>query len=590
MAAPRVNENHTWKSDDAFSDHLELLAAMGHHFAASRDIDKTLEHALVRITEYLDAESGALFMLDDEGKTLTCTSCYGATQITGFRLPSDQGIVGRAVQNNAGEIVRDVSTDPNFFPGVDRRTGYTTKSILCAPISIHDRRMGAIELINKKGSDPRFTADDLHMLETMASSAGLAILNARMSEALVEKERFERELELAAEIQRSLLPERRDDGFPIQGASIPARLVSGDFYDFFTLPDGRISFNLGDVSGKGMNAALLMAKTASLYRCLGKTLHHPGELLARINAEIHETATRGMFVTMIGGIYDPATGRVRLANAGHEPPLLHRRDGGFVAFPADAPPLGILSPSESSDAFPETELNLDGGTLYVFTDGVTEGYLKGGGTLGVEGFEAAIREHAKVPLARRLDSVTGLFGGAGGTLRDDVTMLGVDDAAPAKARSAVSGSPPPPAKEAAKESAKEEELVRLEVSARPDRLKLVRRAVSEAVALCGCGETLARDLVIGVDEACQNVIRHAYGGDPEGEMIVEIRRKGDELIILLRDFAPPVDVDKIRPRDLDDLRPGGLGTHLIDQVMDEVAFLPPPPGGGNLLRMVKRIS
>ncbi len=589
MAGPRVNEKHTWESDDAFSDHLELLAAMGQDFAASRDIDKTLEHALVRITEYLDAESGALFMLDDEGATLTCTSCHGETQITGFRLPSNQGVVGRTVQNNAGEIVRDASTDPSFFPGVDRKTGHTTKSIVCAPISIHDRRMGAIELINKRGTDPRFTSDDLHILETMASSAGLAILNARMAEALVEKERFERELELAAEIQRSLLPERRDDRFPVHGASLPARLVSGDFYDFFTLPDGRIAFNLGDVSGKGMNAALLMAKTASLYRCLGKTHHHPGELLARINAEIHETATRGMFVTMVGGIYDPATGLVRLANAGHEPPLLHRRDGRFVEFPAEAPPLGIVPTSDSLEDFPETELNLDGGTLYVFTDGVTEGYLAGGGTLRVEGFEAVIRENAEIPLTRRLDNVTALFGGAGRTLRDDVTMLGVDDAEPAKARSVGPGRSTTPAPRPAEE-AEEEELVRLEVSAKPDRLKLVRWAVSEAAALCGCGETLGRDLILGVDEACQNVIRHAYGGESGGEMIVEIRRKGDELIILLRDFAPPVDVDKVRPRDLDDVRPGGLGTHLIDQVMDEVAFLPSPPGGGNLLRMVKRIS
>jgi sigma-B regulation protein RsbU (phosphoserine phosphatase) len=164
-------------------------------------------------------------------------------------------------------------------------------------------------------------------------------------------------------------------------------------------------------------------------------------------------------------------------------------------------------------------------------------------------------------------------------------MLGVDDAEPAKARRAVSGSLAPRATEV-----EEVELVRLEVSAQPDRLKLVRRAVSEAAALCGCGETLARDLILGVDEACQNVIRHAYGDDPGGEMIVEIRRRGDELVILLRDFAPPIDVDKVRPRDLDDLRPGGIGTHLIGQVMDEVAFLPSPPGGGNLLRMVKRIS
>ncbi len=583
MTRPLVNENHTRKGEDGFSDHLGLLASMGQDFAASRDIDKTLERALARITEYLGAESGALFMLDDEGRTLTCTCCYGATAIAGFRLPSDQGIVGRAVQNNVGEIVRDVADDPGFYPGVDHRTGYTTKSIVCAPISIHDRRMGAIELINKRGPDPRFSSDDLHMLEAMAASAGLAILNARMAEALVEKERFERELELAAEIQRSLLPKRRDPLFPIHGASLPARLVSGDFYDFFVLADGRISFNIGDVAGKGMNAALLMAKTASLYRCLGKTLHHPGELLARINAEIHETATRGMFVTMVGGIYDPATGRVRLANAGHEPPLLLRQDREFVAVPAEAPPLGIAPSSPAFDDFPETEFALDGGTLYVFTDGVTEGHLTRGGVLQVGGLKEAMRRYARMPLHRRLDSIVALFGG--GNPRDDVTMLGVDDAAAARARESSRKSAKPAAVAVA-----EEELMKLEVGARPDRLKLVRRAVAEAAALCGCGEALARDLILAVDEACQNVIRHAYGDDADGDMVLEIRRRGDELIFLLRDFAPAVDVARIRPRDLDDVRPGGLGTHLIGAVMDDVAFLPPPAGGGNLLRMVKKIG
>ncbi len=571
--------------DPAISDHLELLAAMGQDFATSRDIEETLKRALVRITLYLDAESGALFLLDENKETLTCTSCFGVTEITGLRLASDQGVVGRAVQNNAGEIVRNAASDPDFYDGIDQRTGTTTQSILCAPISIRDQRVGAIELINKKGGDPQFTASDLRILESMAASAGLAILNARMAEALVEQERVRRDLELAGEIQRNLLPDPRGGDFPIAGVNLAARQVSGDFYDFFELPHGRLGFSVGDVSGKGLNAALLMAKTASLYRCLGKTNHHPGPLLARINAEICETAARGMFVTMVGGVYDPASGWVRLANAGHEPPLLHRRDGSFTPFAAEAPPLGISTELGASGHFPEVEIHLDGGALYVFTDGVTEGYLECGATLEVAGLERAIAERRGRPVNERLQAIVGLFNGADGGLRDDVTMLAVDDEAAARGRASVAGAASDsPAKR------RDERLFRIDVPARPGRLKLLRTLVAEVAANSGCPEDVARDLTLAVDEACQNVIRHAYGHDEAGRMILEARMKGGCLVFYLRDFAPPVDVTQVCPRDLEDVRPGGLGIHLMRAVLDEVEFMPPPEDGGNILKMVKRIS
>lgn len=558
---------------------------MGQDFAASRDIEETLKRALVRITKYLNAESGALFLLDEKKGILTCTSCFGVTEITGLRLPSDRGIVGRAVQNNAGEIVRNAASDPDWYDGIDQKTGTTTQSILCAPISIHEQRVGAIELINKKGVDPQFTADDLRILESMAASAGLAILNARMAEALVEQERVRRELELAGEIQRNLLPEPRGGDFPICGANLAARQVSGDFYDFFELPHGRIGFSVGDVSGKGLNAALLMAKTASLYRCLGKTNHHPGPLLARINAEICETATLGMFVTMVGGVYDPASGWLRLANAGHEPPRLHRRDGTFTPFPAEAPPLGITTEIGVSGHFPEVEVHLDGGTLYVFTDGVTEGYLASGAILEVSGLERTIGEHQNLPLPDRIDAIVKLFNSGGSGLRDDVTILAVDDGAAARKRSSLSGG----AEERAA-ARREGRLFRIDVPARADRLKLIRALISEMAANSGCNEDIVRDLTLAVDEACQNVIRHAYGGDEAGRMILEAREQGDNLVLYLRDFAAPVDVSQVCPRDLDDLRPGGLGTYLMGAVLDEVEFMPTPEGGGNVLKMVKRIS
>ncbi len=568
-------------------DHLELLSVMGQDFASTLDIEASLMRAIEHITEYIDADGGALFMLDDAGETLRCHACVGATKITGLTLKSDQGIVGRCVQNNSSEIIRDVTKDAGFHGGVDEKTGFTTRSILCAPMSVKDECLGAIELINKRGGDGLFADSDLHLLQAMSASAGMAILNARMAEALVEQERLARELELAAEIQRSLLPDSGDGDFPIVGVNHPARTVSGDFYDFFPLDDGRICFNLGDVSGKGMNAALLMAKTASLYRCLGKTVRNPGRLMARINAEICETATRGMFVTLAGGIYDPATGIVRLSNAGHEPPLFHQPDGQFKAFPAEAPPVGILPILADGDDFPETELQLDGGTLYIFTDGVTEGYLEDGRELEVEGFMDLIRKNAHLDASGRLDVVINMIKRADTALRDDLTVLAIDDAAPLAKRQADRGAAPGPSEAAG--GGDEERLLTLSVPSRAERLKLIRNAVSETAKFCGCKNEVVRDIVIAVDEACQNIIRHAYGGSPNGDIELKICRLDGELIILLRDFAETIDISKVKPRDLDDIKPGGLGTHFIREVMDEVEFLPPPVDGGNLLRMMKRL-
>lgn len=572
-------------SPGSVHSHLELLAEMGRSFASSGDLNEALYKAVEQITESVDAEGGALFLIDESGNFLDCLACVGPTEITGLRLNSDQGIVGHSVQMDEGRIVRDVSQDPNFHQGVDEQTGHTTKSILCAPMSVKGDRIGAIELINKRTNDGLFDNNDLNLLQVLASSAALAILNARMSVALVEQERVKRELELAAEIQRSLLPEGGDSDFPVKGVNLPARTVSGDFYDYYPLDDGRIAFTLGDVSGKGMNAALLMAKTASLLRCLGKSIKEPGRLLTIVNDEICETATRGMFVTLVHGIYDPACGYVRLANAGHEPPLILSREGEFSSIQAEAPPLGIAPSLIDEDGFPETEFNLDGGKLFVFTDGITEGYIAEGEELGIEGLKDILAAPDAPALFEMLSSIADKIGSVEGALRDDVTIIGIDDGVVSHSLEA-----PEFAAEPGATALPGEKLMHLRVSAKASRLRLVRNAVRETSEFCGFSKIEVGDIVLAVDEACQNVIRHAYGGESEGEISIELRKRPDAMVIIIRDFADPVDVSKIKPRDLEDIRPGGLGTHLIHEVMDEVDFLPPPIDGGNLLRLVKKIE
>jgi sigma-B regulation protein RsbU (phosphoserine phosphatase) len=132
-------------------------------------------------------------------------------------------------------------------------------------------------------------------------------------------------------------------------------------------------------------------------------------------------------------------------------------------------------------------------------------------------------------------------------------------------------------------------VLSVRVPARVGSLRLVRRLVGAAASACGCGSQGVRDTVLAVDEACQNVIRHAYGEDASGDILIEIRCDARRLQIDLVDFAPPVDTTRIHPRPLEDLRPGGLGTHFINECMDASEFRTPPHGAGNRLWMAKTI-
>ncbi len=262
------------------------------------------------------------------------------------------------------------------------------------------------------------------LLGALSRVAALAVAKAELETRLVGHRRIGRDLDKAAELQQSLQPTCVPDDLPIWGVNLPARELSGDFFDFFPLGDDRIAFTLGDVSGKGINAAILMTKAVSLFRCLAKRISSPARLLETINAELCETAARGMFVSMIAGQYCPASGRVTFANGGHQPPLLRRPDRSYDTFPAAAPPLGILPAITLSDQ----EIALAGGEFYVFTDGLTEYRYADGELLGVAGLIQLVEAVAEQSPARRLKSILDTLDREGGWVaRDDITVLAIDD-------------------------------------------------------------------------------------------------------------------------------------------------------------------
>lgn len=250
-------------------------------------------------------------------------------------------------------------------------------------------------------------------------------LTWRLEKTLKERDSLQRqlnrELQLAREIQSSLLP-RPMENYPLHGTNISAHELSGDFYDYFELPDGRIYFNLGDVSGKGVNAALLMAKTIGLFRCLGKRIHSPAELLQIINDELCETSIRGMFVTMVAGTFNPKTSEVIMVNAGNPPPIYWTSKNKIKAVGADAPPLGIVS----NNTYSEVTFSLAGGRMYIFSDGVTEGFTPDGKELGINGLVKLLQDMDKYSAQQRLQKVCDYLCKAEKGQRDDITLLSIE--------------------------------------------------------------------------------------------------------------------------------------------------------------------
>ncbi len=248
-------------------------------------------------------------------------------------------------------------------------------------------------------------------------------LTWRLEKTLAERDKLAaaltKELELAREIQNSLLPGPLSTPPLVAALNLSARQVSGDFFDYFWLSDGCLYFAVADVSGKGMTAALLMAKTGSLFRCLGKAIRSPGALMMAVNAELCETSVRGMFVTMAAGILDPRSGEVRLVNAGNPPALLLTADGSYQALVAESPPLGILADTD----FLETRFSLYDSSLHLFSDGLGESNSNPTGTPDVAKLAETFARFTRVPLEERVTRVIRAVHPPEESIQDDVTLL-----------------------------------------------------------------------------------------------------------------------------------------------------------------------
>ena len=414
------------KEEPKFNQDLEIITQMNHEFALSLDLNETLKTALQVITNRINAQAANIFLIEDKKQVLQCIASLNQDYLDEYEIPVTEGVMGKAIQQKkcirVGNVRKDTREIAEFYFDLDNKTNFSTNSVLCSPLIAANECIGVIQCLNKKTNSALFEEDDRKLLETLSAPAALAIRNAKMAKELIDKNRMQKEIELVGEIQKSLLSANQKDPFPIAGINIPAKVVSGDFYNFSDLGNGKYGFAVADVSGKGIKSSLLMSKASSLYRCLSKTMFSTKELLNLLNNEICETASRGMFVTMLVGIYDSNKKEILLSNAGHEPPLILAKDGSFANYQESGPPLGI----QGKIKYTEKILPFSESSMYIFTDGITEIKDPSGNMLGAEGFKKYITKHQKTSNNQRLKAIIDEIIKSGKIQKDDLTIMVVD--------------------------------------------------------------------------------------------------------------------------------------------------------------------
>ena len=355
---------------------LKVVLDIAQQLARTLELDPLLDRLLEQLMQLLPQSDRIMVVLCDDDKLIIraqrTKQGHDLSKLTFSRT-----IVKKALDEGIGLLSEDLQSD-KAYQASHSITSLNLHSTICVPlINLDGNRLGVIQA-DRFGQGFGFRVDDLHMLTAIGMQVTVVLENVTLHAEKLREQRLLQELALAHDIQQGYLPDELE-GFPnadfeILGRVYPARQVAGDFFDFIKTPSGRLAFFIGDVSGKGMPASLYMIAVRTLCRHLIKEVDRPGQLLAKLNVELAADNPTCMFVTLAHGIYDPGTGHVLLASAGHPAPMLRRADGTTeqVALKSGR----LLGYGDDILQFPEMHVSLDhGDALFFFTDSILEAHV-----------------------------------------------------------------------------------------------------------------------------------------------------------------------------------------------------------------------
>jgi serine phosphatase RsbU (regulator of sigma subunit)/anti-sigma regulatory factor (Ser/Thr protein kinase) len=473
-------------------------------------------------------------------------------------LPSDPLV--SYLQNNVSGVV-DLERLALDSEGVRalRRAGVR----LALPLVSQGELVGLINL-GRRLSEQDYSSDDRRLLGNLSTQAAPAVRVAQLVrqqqlEAL-ERQRIEQELRVARLIQQTLLPKDvpHIEGWDVNAYYRPARAVGGDFYDFIAYPDGRIGFVIGDVTDKGVPAALVMATTRSLLRSAAERFDSPGAVLQRTNELLVEDIPPKMFVTCLFAVLDATTGRLVYANAGHDVPY-HRTAEGVVELRARGMPLGLL-PGMKYEEY-ETTLR-PGESVLLYSDGLVEAHSPRREMFGFPRLQTLMGDAAEENLIQHmLDSLSD-FTGPHWEQEDDVTMVLLR----ANGGGGSSGG------------GRRKVLARFELPSKPGNERRAMEQVSDIVAPLQLPPGKVDRLKTAIAEATMNAMEHGnqYAGDKP--VLIEVSRDDHSLTVSITDqgggqLIPEAEAPDLTAKLAGRQSPRGWGLFLIQNMVDEMQVI-----------------
>jgi serine phosphatase RsbU (regulator of sigma subunit)/anti-sigma regulatory factor (Ser/Thr protein kinase) len=439
---------------------------------------------------------------------------------------------------------------------------------LAIPLVSQGELIGVLNL-GPRLSEQDYSGDDRKLLDNLAAQAAPAVRVAqlvRQQEAEVRtRERLEQELRVAQLIQKNFLPKElpRLPGWQVSAHYRPARAVGGDFYDFIELENGRLGLVIGDVTDKGVPAALVMAATRGVLRAWAQRIASPSEVLQGVNDLLTPDIPPNMFVTCLYGVLDPPTGKLRFANAGHNLPYVHTAEGA-VELRATGMPLGLLP----GMTYEESEATLKPGeTVLLYSDGLTEAHSPKREMFGFPRLLDLVgKTSGSTEMSETLLSELALFTGPGWEQEDDVTLVALERVSAAAVERALAGG-------GAREAG--QVLAEFTVSSEPGNERLAMRRVAEEVGALGLPKARLDRLKTAVAEATMNAIEHGNKNQPEKPVSIRITASDSAISVQITDSGRGQEIPESETPDLEaklagEQTPRGWGLFLIKNMVDEM--------------------
>jgi sigma-B regulation protein RsbU (phosphoserine phosphatase) len=405
-------------------DLLSIVSQVGIALLPRTTLEDTLKLTIDLVFQAIPAERGFLFL--KEGDHLNCKIARGADSQDATQSQSQiqisRSITNKVLSEAMPILTSDAMHDPRF-QGQQSVVLSNIRSVMAVPLASGEETFGMIYVDNPFHN--RFKEEDLKVLTTIASVASIKIEHERLLEERLEKRRMEEELKVASEIQMRLQPVAppKLEGWDMTAVSFPCREIGGDYYDYIARRDGKLALAVGDVSGKGTGAALLMSSVHAAVRAQAQTSASVSEVMCEINSYIYENSPSNKYLTLFYSVLDPLTGELTYSNGGHNPPLLMRATGEIITLDKGGLPVGLMP----GMTYEEDKVVFNpGDVLVIYSDGITESV-----NLEDEEFgEARLIEVVKINLHRsasgvrdRIEEALSRFVGTAAAVDDMTEMI-----------------------------------------------------------------------------------------------------------------------------------------------------------------------